>query len=199
MYQVIGHRMTRAFRVLWALEEIGAPYTHLPLAPASPEARAITPSGKVPVLIEGEAVISDSTAILTYLADKHGALTYAPGTLARAHQDSLTQMILDEVDALLWVAARHSFVLPAERRIPEIKPALHWEFERFQERLVARMASNLERGPFLMGETFTLPDIVLTHCLGWSISAKFPPLLPELKAYGQAMRARPAYVRAAAL
>ena len=53
-----------------------------------------------------------------------------------------------------------------------------------------------EDGPFLMGETMTIADIVLTHCLGWAISAKFPVEEPRLRDYAEAMRARPAYKRA---
>ena len=38
MYDVIGSRASRAFRVLWLLEEIGVEYNHLAVAPRSPEA-----------------------------------------------------------------------------------------------------------------------------------------------------------------
>ena len=56
----------------------------------------LNPSGKVPVLIVDDTAISDSVAIMTFLADRHGDLTYAAGTIERAKQDSLTQMINDE-------------------------------------------------------------------------------------------------------
>ena len=195
MYQVIGTRMSRAFRVLWALEEMGLDYTHIPAMPGSTEAKDVNPVGKVPVLVVDGIPITDSMAILTYLTDKHGQLTAPAGTMARARQDSLSHMILDEFDAVLWMASKHSFIFPQERRVPEIKPSLKWEFERAQERLVARMGT----GPFLMGAALSVPDILFVHCLGWSIAAKFPPLHPALKAYAKALRARPAYQRAAAL
>ena len=83
--------------------------------------RAFNPAGKVPVLVVDGEPITDSTAILHYLADRHRALTYPAGTLDRARQDSLTQFLLDEFDAALWVAARHSFILPEELRMPAIK------------------------------------------------------------------------------
>jgi glutathione S-transferase len=114
MYTVIGKPMTRAFRVIWTLEELGQPYDLNTAAPHSPDIVAVNPSGKVPALVEDGEVITDSTAIITYLADKHGALTAPAGTMARAKQDAVTHQILDEIDAVLWTAARHSFALPEE-------------------------------------------------------------------------------------
>jgi glutathione S-transferase len=126
MYQVIGVPKTRAFRVLWTLEELGQSYDLVPAQPQSAEARAANPSGKVPALVEDGESITDSVAIITYLADKHGALTAPAGTLARAKQDAITNMVIDEMDAILWTAARHSFILPEDRRVPEIKDSLNW-------------------------------------------------------------------------
>ncbi len=191
MYKVIGKLQSRAFRVMWMLEEINQPYETLKASPRSPEVLALNPSGKIPVLIDGDAVISDSTAIITYLVDKHGALTYPAGTVDRAHQDALTHAILDELDAVLWTAARHSFSLPEDKRVPEVKDSLKWEFARNLELLADRLT-----GPFLMGETMTIADIVCTHCLNWAAGAKFPVENEKMLAYGKAMRARDAFVRA---
>ena len=116
MYTVIGGIRSRTLRVLWMLEELGLEYTHHAAAPRSDEVTALYPAGKIPVLLDGETPITDSTAILTYLADKHGQLTYPAGTTTRAIQDGHTHFILDEIDALLWTAARHSFILPEELR-----------------------------------------------------------------------------------
>ena len=57
MYKVIGFPKTRAFRVLWMLEELGLDYDVDPVKPRSEEAKAYNPSGKVPVLlVDGEAI-----------------------------------------------------------------------------------------------------------------------------------------------
>ncbi len=194
MYKVIGATKTRAARVLWMLEELGQPFEHIAAAPRSDEALAATPSGKVPVLLVDGAPISDSTAIIQFLADKHGAFTHPAGSLARAQQDSFTHLILDEFDAVLWTAARHSFVLPPEQRLPQIKDSLKWELERSQKALVARMGN----GPYVMGDDFTVPDIILTHCLGWAVSAKFDITEDRLRHYAEHVRARPAFARAMA-
>ena len=121
MYQVIGTAQSRAFRVLWMLEELGQDYDHVALSPHAQGVTSFNPAGKVPVLVIDGTPVTDSTAILTYLGDRHAGLTYPAGTLDRARQDSLTQFILDEFDAALWLAARHSFVLPEEMRLSAIK------------------------------------------------------------------------------
>ena len=192
MYKVLGTANTRAFRVMWMLEELDQPYDHVPAAPQSDGVVAFNPSGKVPVLIEDGTPITDSTAIIQYLADRHGALTHKAGTIERARQDSLTQFLLDEFHAVLWTAARHTFVLPEELRVSAIKDTLRWEFQRSQQILKQRAGN----GPFLMGEMMTVPDIILTHCLGWAHSARFPLMDCWDQNYLVKMRARPAYLRA---
>jgi glutathione S-transferase len=194
MLTLVGTPKSRAFRPLWLLEELGLPYSHLPAGPQSPEARDHNPTGKVPILIEDGLTLTDSTAILTYLADKHGQFTAKAGTPERAQQDSLTNFLLDELDAPLWVAARHSFVLPPEHRLPAIKDSLRFEFNQSLTRLAARL-----HGPYLMGEAFTLPDIIATHCLRWGAAIKFAIPEPRLADYLARTTARPAFQRTAAL
>ena len=74
MYTVIGTLTSRTFRVLWALEELGQPYAHEPVPPHSERVMALNATGKIPVLLVDGAALTDSTAILTFLADRHGAL-----------------------------------------------------------------------------------------------------------------------------
>jgi glutathione S-transferase len=195
MFTVIGTTRSRTLRVLWMLEELGLPYDHVPAAPRSAGVVEVNPAGKVPVLVEDGVPITDSTAIIQYLADREGRLTHPAGTLERARQDSLTQFLLDEFDAALWLAARHSFILPEELRQSAIKDSLKWEFQRSQRTLVARMG----RGDFVMGGQMTVPDLILAHCMGWAVSAKFPIAEPCLETYLHRMRDRPAFQRAAAL
>ncbi len=194
MYTVVGSVKTRAVRVIWLLEELGQPYDHIAAAPRSPEALAHNPTGKVPALIVDGTVLTDSVAIMTYLADKHGQFTHPAGTLDRARQDSFTHFLLDEFESLLWTATRHSFVLPEDRRLPAIKPVLHWEYVRSEQTLLTRLGDK----PFLMGAEMTVPDLLLAHCLTWAIAAKFPNMAPRLQDYLAQMQARPAYQRAMA-
>lgn len=188
MYEVIGSKASRAFRVLWMLEELGLDYDHTPAGPRSAEAMAVNPTGKIPALKVDDTVVTESVAIMTYLADRYGTLAYPAGSLARARQDALTHQILDDVDCALWMAARHSFVLPEERRVPAIKDALKWEYEHS----IARLADALE-GPFLMGEAMTVPDVLLVHCLRWAEIAKFPHPGEALAAYRTRLEERAAF------
>lgn len=194
MYRVIGTGKSRTFRVLWMLEELGQPYEHISANPQTEGVVAINPAGKVPVLVDDGTPITDSTAIIQYLADRHGGHTHDAGTLGRARQDSLTQFLLDEFDAALWTASRHSFILPEKMRVAGIKNTLRWEFERSQKALMHRMGE----GDFVMGDRMTVPDIILGHCLTWALVAKFPITEHRLSDYLDRMRARPAFQRAAA-
>ena len=189
MYTVIGSEKSRAFRVLWMLEELGARYEHRPEPPRSDAVRAHNPSGKIPVLLDGDAVLTDSTAILTYLADRHGKLTHPAGTPGRARQDGWTHRILDEIDSVLWTAARHSFILPEEMRVPQVKDSLKAEYSQSIGRIIDEMT-----GEWLMGDTFTLADIILVHCGGWARTAGFPTDNEAFKAYIKRARARPAFL-----
>ncbi|MHA6262956.1 glutathione S-transferase family protein [Arenibacterium sp. CAU 1754] len=191
MYKVYGAVPTRAFRVLWLLEELGEPYELIIARPQSDVIRAKNPAGKVPALEVGGEILTDSVAIMSYLADKHGKFTYPAGTIARAHQDALLHTLVDEFDALLWTAARYGALLPEEHRVPEIAPSLKWEFARNLERMADRFV-----GPFLQGEQMTIADILLVHCLNWAFAAEFPVENEKMKSFGKVMRARAAYRRA---
>jgi glutathione S-transferase len=195
MYTVIGSAASRAFRVLWMLEELGLPYDHQPAPPRSDAVRALNPAGKIPVLVADGEALTDSVAIMQFLADRHGRFTHPCGTLERARQDGLTHMILDEMDACLWTAARHSFVLPEERRVPEVKASLRWEFER----ACARLSERLGAGPFLMGAEMTVPDFLLAHCGRWARKARFDIADPALERWLDRMAARPAFGKVAAM
>ena len=192
MYKVIGNTNTRTLRVLWAMNEIGLEYEHVQVNAQSVDAKKFNISGKVPTLEVNGINIADSTAIVTYLADKYNQLTFPAGTIERAQQDSFTQFILDELDSILWTAARHSFVLPKEMRVSELKDTLRWEFARSLKILESRMGS----GPNVMGEEFTIPDIILTHIGGWARVAKFDIPDGKLRDYFRQQIKRPAYISA---
>lgn len=190
MYKVYGLVATRAFRVLWTLEELGQPYELIKAGPQSDAIRSVNPSGKVPAMMDGDTVITDSVAIMMYLSEKHGQLTFPAGSIECAQLNSMMMLILDEFDAILWAAARHSFVLPEEQRVPDVKASLNWEFSRN----LTRMEKHIT-GPFLVGDKMTIADILFTHCLNWAQSAKFPIESQIVKDYVKTMRNRDAYKR----
>lgn len=194
MYRVIGTVKSRAFRVMWMLEELEQPYDVVAASPRSDDARQYNPSGKIPALVDGPDVLTDSVAIMTYLADKHQALTAQAGTPARAKQDAMTCWLIDDMDAILWAAAKHSSIFPEETRVPQIVPCLHAEFARNANTLADHLGDNA----FLMGDGITVPDLLAVHCIGWAFGAGFPDVPDTLKAYSKRLRARPAFRAASA-
>lgn len=188
MYKVIGSVKSRTFRVLWMLEELGVPYEHQNVPPHSAEVLAYNASGKVPILLDGDVAISDSSAILTYLADKHGKLAAKAGTVERAHKDGMLHQIIDEFDAVLWAVTRKSLGLQEHPDYQGVSAAFKREYKNNLDRLSDRIS-----GPFLMGDEITVPDLILAHCGGWAYVEKFPNDNEKFNAYLKRLRSRPAY------
>ena len=82
MVTVYSAPNTRAIRVIWVLEEIGAKaeIRSMPYPPRqhAPDYFAVNPTGMVPLLIDGEVRLSESMAICDYLATKHGSPLVVP-------------------------------------------------------------------------------------------------------------------------
>lgn len=191
-YTVIGHPKNRALRITWMLEELGQPYDFEMHMPRTPEMLAANPSGKGPVLRVDDTLIIDSVAALTFLTDKHAQHTYPAGSKERGQQDSFLHFALDEMDAVLWSAAKATFVLPEEHRVEAIKATNKFEFERSMDWLDARLGD----GPWLMGETFTVPDLVMGHCANWAKNSKFGLGPARVEDYLERCLARPARAKA---
>lgn len=189
--KIIGATRSRTFRVLWLAEELELDYEHEAELPRSETVTRLNPLGQIPVLTDGDVVIPDSLAILHYLADRAGRFTYPAGTPERAHMDARINFVLTELEAPLWLAARHSFILPEERRHPEIKPWLRDDFRDAGEKFVKLLGE----ADYFAGDDFTIADIVAAHTIGWAINAKFEPS-DALKAYLRRMSDRPAWERA---
>lgn len=81
---------SRSQRVLWLLEELGAPYQIVRYERQSdlrapPELQAIHPLGKSPVITDKDNVVAESGAIVEYLVETYGGgrLIPPPGTPER--------------------------------------------------------------------------------------------------------------------
>lgn len=194
MYTLIGSPQTRAFRVLWCLEELGAHYEIVPAMPATDDAKKYNPSGKVPALLVDDEVIIDSVAICQFLADRHGELTYPAGSIERAKMDSWIHFAADEVDHACWVWAKHDWIYPDPLKAENVKEACVYEFARAMTTLEARLGDN----DYVMGDKFTIPDIIFGQCAGWGENmCKFELPGGKVGAYFERLRARPALQRAA--
>jgi glutathione S-transferase len=193
MYTLIGSPKSRGFRVMWMLEEAGQEYEIIAAAAGSEEARNYNPSGKIPALVVDDKVIIDSMAICQFIADRHKVCTYEAGTIERARQDSWLHFGLDELDSTCWWAAKHTFVLPEEYRSADALKACEYDFSRALGWLEERLGGN----DYVMGDKFTVPDLLIVHCFGWAIGMhKWQVPEGPLTAYMNRVRGRPAFQKA---
>jgi len=136
---------TRSRRALWCLEETGQPFERKALKLRAGEHKkpaylAINPSGKVPALVDGKQVITESAAICAYLADKYPESGLAPNVTAPKRgaylswmffaagvmEPSFTDKRLDRVVTPKWDGAMPG-TSSASFRMPCKKPLLYWE------------------------------------------------------------------------
>jgi len=201
MLTVYGFTRARSTRVLWMLEEIGAEYryVHVDLGQGEgqkPPYIELNPGGKVPTLVDDQFVLTESAAILTYLGDKFPQAGLLPpvGSHDRARYLQWAFFILTELEQPLWTIAKHKFVFPKERRLPQIFDTAAWEFER-----AARVLDKaLRERDFLIGEQFSAGDILAAHTLAWAKAFKVELPTPDLERYAALHLARPALARAQA-
>ncbi|MCX7892608.1 MAG: glutathione S-transferase family protein [Burkholderiales bacterium] len=195
--RLYGCHNTRSLRAAWALEEAGAPYEYAFVnlfkgEGRRPEFLALNPGGKLPVLVDEGFALTESGAIVAYVADRFPASGLLPAD-ARRRAECLRWMFfaIGELEQPLWTIAKHRFALPAERRVPAIEPTAAWEFGV----AAGLVADALGARAFLVGDAFTAADILVAHCLSWGASLKLP-LAPALESYRVAQLARPAARRA---
>lgn len=195
MYQAVGYPGSRLTRVTWMLEELGEPYGIVKAKQHSETMRRYNPSGKMPALVDGDFVITDSAAICAYLAEKHAdrGLGPEPGPQGRAEMISWLIYAQSEFEAPMWNKLKHRFLLPDELRA-DVRPWLAHEFAKE----VAALDAKLGDRPFALGDRFTAVDVILGHCGQWAMSGKFDIASPKVAAYFERVLSRPALARAVA-
>ena len=188
------HPFTRAANVVWMLEEVEVPYelAFVDVAAGAQKAdglRALNGMGKLPTLVDGEAVVSESAAIGVYLADR-----YALGRLAPALDDPRRGPYLR------WCFSAPSVVEPGS-----MAHAAGWAYRPGAagwgtwEELLATLDAGIADGPWLLGEQFTMADVVLGGTLQYMLRFKLMDPAPRFLAYSERLAARPAAQRAAAV
>ena len=184
---------TRDLRVLWALEEMGLPYEIVGMDHPnhdldSDEFRAMNPFGQIPVIDDDGVVVTESGAILLYLARKSGKLM--PRDLA------------GEAQVLRWsVAALNTIEVPVLTLWfvgmsggKGTKP--HEALEKWSDMRVKQLDGWLANRTFVATDEFTVADILLTHVL--SAGSTDPGLLKpyeHVRAYLKRCMDRPAWKR----
>ena len=193
MIKVYAAPGTRSQRVLWALEELGAPYEVVamtfPPRVHHPEFLAISPAGALPAIQDGETTLIESLAICEYLNRKFGGdLVVAPD--APGYLDYLQLLHFGEstlTPPLAW----------ARRFGPRLASALADAREVFALRLGVIENTLADGRAFLAAGRPTLADISVGYALGLSSLSGLHDLLPtRVLAYEDRLKARPAYQRA---
>jgi len=181
---------TRDLRVLWALEEIGLPYEIIGMDHPkhdldSPAYRALNPFGQIPVIDDDGVVVSESGAILLYLARKSGKLM--PRDLAGEAQVlrwSFTALTTIEVPVLsLW------FVNLKGGKGSEPSEALHdWADMRLKQ-----LDGWLTNRRFIATDDFSVADILNTPVLDAGTREEMLKPYPTVLAYRARCTERPAW------
>ena len=190
--------MSRARMVRWMLEECEAEYETVNLAfgapMKTPEYLTVNPMGKVPALQHGQAVITETGAILAYLAELFPAKRLAPpaGSAERASYLRWLFFVAGPLDAV--ITARHEGWLAQQTE----QQAVAAGFGRFDD--VVRSLQSAVRGKrYVCGEHFSAADLYLSGYIGWGMLEGSLPELPEFKAYAEPLLQRPASQKADAL
>jgi glutathione S-transferase len=89
--KLYGLGPTRSLRTLWGLRELGLEFELVPVnIPAGenrePDFLRLNPAGKLPVLVDGDLVLTESAAIVLYLAEKYPAKKLLPPDLKERAQ-----------------------------------------------------------------------------------------------------------------
>lgn len=186
---------TRSSGTLTLLEELGADYELRVLNTKAGEQRqpaflAVNPLGKVPAIKHGDALVTEQAAIAIYLAD-----LYPEAGLAPALTDPLRGPYLR------WLVFYGSSFEPAvvDRAMQREPGQTAMSPYGSYESVIDAVSAQLERGPYLLGDTFTAADVLWGGALGWTMMFKVVPERPEFVAYAERVRDRPASQRVLAM
>jgi glutathione S-transferase len=187
------HPYSRAATVLWMLEEVGVAHELrfvdiMKGAQKQPEILALNPMGKLPVLTDGDVVVTEVAAIGLYLADR-----YAPGKLAPAQDDPARGTYL-----------RWSLFAPSVIEPGVMAKAAGWAYKPGQagwgdyESMIRAMESAVQGRDFLLGSTFSMADVIFGGTLRYMLRFKMLEPTAVFTGYSERLAARPALQRAEA-
>jgi glutathione S-transferase len=195
MIKIYGTAMSRAGRPLWALEELGLKYEHVPVGftgeTRKPDYLKINPNGHIPSLDDNGLIVWESMAINLYLAEKYGKPPLWPaGAEAHAHVYQWSFWGMTETEPPLITILLNRMMLPPEQRNEKAALAA-------VEALKAPMGvldAHLKGREHLLGKDFTIADLnvasvlSLTSFIGLDLSAT-----PTAQAWLGKCLARPAF------
>ncbi|CAN7161360.1 glutathione S-transferase family protein [Bosea sp. LjRoot90] len=193
MLKLYGFGPMRSLRVLWALQELGADFEFVPVNVFAGETRhpdflQLNPAGKIPVLVDGDLIVTESAAIVLYLAEKHSDKGLLPASISdRASVYRWMMFAVTELEQPLWRIAKHTAVYPEDKRLPDDVALAREEFLQ----MAAVLDRHLEGRQFLVGDRISAADCIAAYTLDWANEAQLLGQFTNLAAYLDRMYARP--------
>lgn len=186
MLTLYYYKHSRASRVRWALEELEVPYELA--SPRDEQFAQANPLKLMPTLTDDGHHLFETGAILLYLGDKYGKLCPRPDDLLlRGQYYQWMFYAMTELDALTLNVYLSTRVHPDEAAATRAR-------EKFASR--ARLLSDhLAQREYVVGDAFTMADLLIASVLGWSDTLKLLENFPDLQAYHKRLEARPAATR----
>jgi glutathione S-transferase len=183
--KLYGPARSRAFRCIWTLEELEMPFEHIHVDMSKSEHKSDeflnkNPYGKVPVLETSDGhYLFESAAICLFLADLKPEVGLAPaaGSLNRAKMNQWLHFGLNELDAYLWVIARNEWFYGDKKSQEAIDQS-----KMMLEASLKVLTDHLAENNWLIGEDFTVADIIVGQTLFWATMLEIP-LSDTLNAY----------------
>lgn len=188
-------------KVALYLEEAGLEYEAIPVDTRKgeqfkPEYLAINPNAKAPSLVDGDAVVFDSNAILLYLAEKTGKFMSEDTPKARGAMLSWLMFVATGVGPYSGQAVHF------KRMAPEKLPYAINRYDYEAERHFGILDAQLAKTPYMLGDSYSFVDMAVW---GWARLIPFVmddgalAKMPNLKRLVDEINARPAAARALAL
>jgi len=184
---------TRSIRVRWTLQELGVDFDAATVNLIAGEHRQpaflkINPAGKIPALVDGDVVLTESVAIVLYLADKYPDKKLVPADLEqRAQLNRWLMFTATELEQPLWRITRHTNLYPEDKRLPGDVALAREEFTA----MAGVLDEHMRGRQFVTGNTVTVADFVLAYTLDWGNEAGLLGHCPKLLAYMEEMYRRP--------
>ena len=156
-----GSAVSRAQRSIWAIEETGIDYDHVPTnfmeQSKAPEYMAINPNGRVPTLVDGDLILFESMAINLYLARTYCQDLYPSDAANEALAQQWSIWGISEIEPLQMRIVVQKFFTPEEKRNQKsIEGA-----EKGLKRPLGVLDRHLAGRSYLLGEDFTIADLNL--------------------------------------
>lgn len=193
MMKLYGFGPLRSLRALWALQEVDAEFEFVNVDIEGgenhrPAFLRLNPAGKIPVLVDGDLVLTESAAIVMYLAEKYPARELLPADLAvRADAYRWSLFTVTELEQPLQRIALHTSAYPEDRRLPEEIVLAKQDFAK----MAAILDRHMEGREFIVGDGITIADCISAFVLDWADEEGLLDGFLNMKDYLGRMYARP--------